>query len=554
MAPTTQAVFKLKLLRLDSMKPIVGSLPFNARIAVVGGGVSGLTFTYFLSKLRPDVKVTLYEKQDRCGGWIHSDIIDDGEGNRVMVEKGPRTLRGVSDGSVIIVQTLRDLGKQDVVQYIAADSEANRKFLLDKNNVLTQVPDSPISALKFFAGSLGKGFISGILGEPFRSAKVTGTDESAHSFIHRRFGNEHISKNVFSALFHGIYAGDIKKLSAKRTIGKMVEMENTSGSLIKSMFNKMIIKYKNRNDTRSHKIEISPLLKKFAEATGQSEKQLISLSQRLKAFPMVGFRSGLDCYPKTLSEYITGLPNVSVKHEAVESVIPGKDGKNVVIVSDSGESTFDHARLTVNPNVLENIIPFEPLAKKLREVHSNTVILVNFYLPRKDVISNYHGFGYLVPQSNQNHEKLLGVIFDSVIEKNFKPVFGVQNESKSPDDDKRYTKVTAMLGGHYLNNEGEQNIPSKSIIINSVKYAFMKHLHIDENDLEDGTWEVTVAKDCLPQYHVGYDDWVQQTAKLVQEQYSNYVSLGGMAFSTGPGVPNVIEDGFESAYVLSKAE
>ena len=111
-----------------------------------------------------------------------------------------------------------------------------------------------------------------------------------------------------------------------------------------------------------------------------------------------------------------------------------------------------------------------------------------------------------------------------------------------------------MLGGHYLNNEGEQNIPSKSIIINSVKYAFMKHLHIDENDLEDGTWEVTVAKDCLPQYHVGYDDWVQQTAKLVQEQYSNYVSLGGMAFSTGPGVPNVIEDGFESAYVLSKAE
>ncbi|CDO92540.1 unnamed protein product [Kluyveromyces dobzhanskii CBS 2104] len=535
------------------MQPTVSTLPLNAKIAVVGAGVSGLTFTYFLSKLRPDVNVTLYESKERCGGWIHSETINDHDGSQVMVEKGPRTLRGVSDGSVIIVETLRDLGKQDVIQYIAPNSEANRKFLLDQNDVLTQVPDSPATALKFISGSLGKGFIPGILGEPFRLSKTTRSDESAHSFIKRRFGNEYLSQNVFSALFHGIYAGDIKKLSAKRTIGKMVDMEKTAGSLIKSMLNNTINKYNKRGDTKVKTTELSPLLKKFGAATGKSDEDLLSVSLRLKEFPMIGFKTGLECYPKTLTEYITSLPNVTIKHEAANSVLPGKHGKGVIIESDSGDLTFEHARLTITPNILANMVQFEPVAKKLREVHSNTVLLVNFYLPHKDLLSSYHGFGYLVPQSNQNQEKLLGVIFDSVIEKNFKPVFESESEASKKVQETKYTKVTAMLGGHYLNNEGEQNIPSESIIINSVKSAFMKHLHIDENDLEDGRWEVTVAKDCLPQYHVGYDDWVQQTAELIQERYSDNVSLGGMAFSTGPGVPNVIEDAFESAYMLSEA-
>ena len=110
------------------MNPTVAKLLANAKVAVVGGGVSGLTFAYFLSKLRPDIKVTIYESKDRCGGWIHSDLIQDRHGDTVMVEKGPRTLRGVSDGTVLIVETLRDLGKEDVVQYIASDSDANKKW------------------------------------------------------------------------------------------------------------------------------------------------------------------------------------------------------------------------------------------------------------------------------------------------------------------------------------------------------------------------------------------------------------------------------------------
>ena len=51
---------------------------------------------------------------------------------------------------------------------------------------------------------------------------------------------------------------------------------------------------------------------------------------------------------------------------------------------------------------------------------------------------------------------------------------------------------------------------------------------------------------------MGYDQWVEETLTEFKDTYADAVSLGGMAFSTGPGVPNVIEDAFESAYSLAK--
>ena len=48
------------------------TLPQNAKVAVLGAGILGLTFTYFLSKLRPDLQFTIFEKLKRPGGWMSS--------------------------------------------------------------------------------------------------------------------------------------------------------------------------------------------------------------------------------------------------------------------------------------------------------------------------------------------------------------------------------------------------------------------------------------------------------------------------------------------------
>ena len=61
-------------------------------IAVLGGGITGLSTAYYLSREFPTANITLYEGSDRLGGWLRSTPVEV-EGGRVVFESGPRTLR-----------------------------------------------------------------------------------------------------------------------------------------------------------------------------------------------------------------------------------------------------------------------------------------------------------------------------------------------------------------------------------------------------------------------------------------------------------------------------
>lgn len=72
----------------------------NANIAVLGGGLTGLTTAYYLAKqLPPSAKITLYEGSDRLGGWIWTDKVPVNVGGKegiVSFERGPRSLSSLS--------------------------------------------------------------------------------------------------------------------------------------------------------------------------------------------------------------------------------------------------------------------------------------------------------------------------------------------------------------------------------------------------------------------------------------------------------------------------
>ena len=67
-------------------------------LAVIGGGITGLTAAFHLSKLLPTAKITVYESAPKLGGWLDSEIVPVEDG-KVVFEWGPRTLRHTSDGS-----------------------------------------------------------------------------------------------------------------------------------------------------------------------------------------------------------------------------------------------------------------------------------------------------------------------------------------------------------------------------------------------------------------------------------------------------------------------
>ena len=72
----------------------------KASIAVVGGGLTGLTTAYYLAKrLPPTAKITLYESSNRLGGWIDTERVEvdvlDKQG-MVNFERGPRSMVSLS--------------------------------------------------------------------------------------------------------------------------------------------------------------------------------------------------------------------------------------------------------------------------------------------------------------------------------------------------------------------------------------------------------------------------------------------------------------------------
>ena len=61
-------------------------------IAVVGGGITGLTAALYAKAEFADAHITVYEAESRVGGWLQSKYVEVKDGN-VLFEQGPRSLR-----------------------------------------------------------------------------------------------------------------------------------------------------------------------------------------------------------------------------------------------------------------------------------------------------------------------------------------------------------------------------------------------------------------------------------------------------------------------------
>lgn len=69
-------------------------------IAVLGGGLTGLTTAYYLTKFYPNAKITLYERDKRLGGWVDTEEVrvpSEGRDEKIYFERGPRTVAAQSN-------------------------------------------------------------------------------------------------------------------------------------------------------------------------------------------------------------------------------------------------------------------------------------------------------------------------------------------------------------------------------------------------------------------------------------------------------------------------
>ncbi|MCZ6785754.1 MAG: protoporphyrinogen oxidase [Planctomycetota bacterium] len=186
------------------------------RIAVLGGGVSGLALAYALQK---EAEVVVFEQRDRVGGNIRSEIFEG-----CLVEWGPN---GFLDNEPATLHLVAELGLTDRVQQ--ARKGAARRFVWRRGK-LRGLPESPGKFLTSDCLSLGARLR--VLFEPWAKGAPPGDDESVRAFAARRIGKG-AADVLVDAFVTGIFAGDPSRLSVASAFPRLRAVEAEHGSLIK---------------------------------------------------------------------------------------------------------------------------------------------------------------------------------------------------------------------------------------------------------------------------------------------------------------------------------
>lgn len=539
--------------------PSLKRVPSKGSVGIVGAGISGLSFAYFLNKLRPDISITLFESTAKTGGWINTvrlqNTFKSNSNEDIIFEKGPRTLRGVSDGTLVMLDVVQQLGHRNQIMVMKSSSAANSKYLLDSHYQLIPVPHSFKSFAKFSGSELFSGFLRSIAKEPFQVLNKTNHDESVEAFLNRRFGSTMLSDKILSAILHGIYAGDVAKLSIKSVFPRLKEMEIKEGSIIRHMVSSLI-KYVTNKEKRKHVKQLPEVLKQYENRVSKSDR-LQTLWKSLRGYPIVSFRDTLEFFPKLLTKELHKVPNINIKYNSKITELDPESGE----ITANGEThSFDHIRCTVNPIQLARIIKSPELVTELNKIEHVSVFMANIYCHNRRLIDKpVEGFGFLVPKNSNNNEFLLGTIFDSDISSH---VTTMNGEKPSSSTNSSYN-LTMMLGGHFYGS----GVPSTSLSLKAVRNSLAKVFNVDlqttnlifrhesqphETSVKVGDKDILISynlhADCIPQYNVGYEEIKAQVHEILSTQYKDKLSIGGMCFGNGIGVPDCVMNSLEAAF------
>ena len=335
-------------------------------IAIIGGGITGLTAAYRLR--RAGVPVTLYEASNRVGGVIQTTSRDG-----FLAECGPNTLL---ETSPVIGELVRDLRLESARLY--SDPAATNRYIL-RRGVPTLVPDSAVGM--FTSNLFSAGAKLALLREPFVRRAAPETEESVAEFVLRRLGREFLNYAI-NPMIAGIYAGDPAKLSVAHAFPKLHALEQRYGSLI------------------------------LGQILGARERRN-SKDVSKQSAPKFSFRDGLQTLITALARELSDSIRV---RSGVKELRQTEAGWRLTVVHDQVEMNYEHdAVLLAAPafklaDIAVHSDAAAPLAP-LREIVYAPAASVVLGFRREDVAHPLDGFGVLVPEVERRN--ILGAIFSS---------------------------------------------------------------------------------------------------------------------------------------------
>ncbi|HET6882898.1 MAG TPA: protoporphyrinogen oxidase [Pirellulales bacterium] len=455
-----------------------------ARIAVIGGGITGLAAAHRLKELAPQARVALFDAGEQLGGVLQTERHD----GYLIELSADNFITNVPWG----VDLCRRLG---LAEQLLPTHESERRAFVVRQGRLLAVPLGfhllrpsrvwPVvrSPLLSWPGKLR------LLCEAFVRPQRTAGDESLASFARRRLGREAFERLV-QPLVAGIYTADAEQLSMAAALPRFFEMERAHGSLLRAAW---------RERARG--------------ADGNASS---------------GARYGLFVAPRDgMSSLVAALAG-KLEHAGVEryGTVAQLDwnGQLWSVTTDQATREFDAVILALPAHAAAGLLSSvsQELAAELNRIpYAGSAIVVLGYR-REQLSRGLEGFGFVVPAIERRN--ILAASFSSS-----------KFDGRAPAD---RVLIRVFLGG--AERPDQLELDDRTLV--ELATGELTGLLGVQGPPE--LTRVVRWPRSMPQYHIGHVELVERIEKLAAQWPT--LALAGNAYH-GVGVPNCIHSGEQAA-------
>ncbi|HUM05753.1 MAG TPA: protoporphyrinogen oxidase [Terriglobales bacterium] len=463
----------------------------SKRIAIIGGGISGLSAAYTLEQKRRagvDVEYVLYESAPRLGGVLVTDRVDG-----CLVEAGPDSFITEKPWAADLC---REIGLGD--QLIGSNDTQRKTYIVVKGRLVV-MPDGlmfmvPTKILPtVFSPLFSLRTKIRMAMEWFHPPHRASADETVADLVQRHYGSDMVNL-LADPLLSGVYGGEASQLSVRAVLPRFAEMEAKHGSLGRAML---------------------------------AARKKVAAAKKGPAPPLfTSLKEGMQQMVDTLAVRID--PDAVRSSTAVQSVLFQDNGWTISAGYQSDH--FDGLIIATPASAASALLQMadESLSRELGEIRYSSSVTVTLGYDELVRRSLPPGFGFLVPRSEGR--RMLAATF-------------VHNKFPHRAPENRAI-VRCFLGGardEEILQSGKDEI--RRIVRDELRQIIK--LSAEPLFVRVYKWQGAMA-----QYGVGHLERLQRIETVLQKLPG--LGLAGNAF-TGIGVPDCVRSGKQAALKVLSA-
>lgn len=436
------------------------------RVAVIGGGITGLTAAFFLQqeaiKQKLPLEIVLIEATHRLGGKIQTLRKDN-----FIIERGP-------DSIFDNAQVITDLSKQLKIEDQLISSIPGRSYVA-VNNQLSPIPKGSILGIPTEVVPFSKSDVISWSGK-LRTAcdfllppSNVHQDQSLGKFLRKRFGEETV-ENLIEPVLSGAFSGDIDLLSLHETFPNLSDACK-----------------KHRSVIRGIQKETSKLKKE-----GTKENTFVTL------------KYGLESLILTLEQSLKTA--IIYKGVRVQSI---SKSKNHILLSLNNQHSIpvDGVIVATSHQVATTLFERDGILKSLLDIPVNSFATISMIFPHNTIKKKFDGDGFFVSRNSEYSITSCSLTH-------------LKWPHRVPEN---YEVIKSYVG-----RAGDESIVelSDSEIEKVVLQDLKSTLKVDDKPIQT---VVTRFKQAMPMYTIGHRKRVDQAKKELHELYPT-IRLAGNAY------------------------